>query len=201
MTQDNQSGGGQGTFAQGEALATGAAEGSTPAPPTPPGPRVPPGMGQAQTAPTKAATTLPSGAARPGGPGIVGGTAGSLPHHRDDRQRLTRAGMEAVLAEGGSVLMSGRKEPITSVHELPTEAELAGDDPAAIDAATTRLDERQAQLDAERAMLTRKEKRREARQGEQPPKLTGGEAPRPPGPGPSAPNRPPQAGGGAGGRR
>lgn len=49
---------------------------------------------------------------------------------RDENGKLTRAGMEAVLKEGGSVQLSDGRT-VTKTEELPTAAELAKGDPKA----------------------------------------------------------------------
>lgn len=70
---------------------------------------------------------------------------------RDKRGQLTRAGMEAVVRRGGSVLHGGRI--VTRVEDLPSAAELSQGDQAAEQAARASIDERQAALDRERAVL------------------------------------------------
>ena len=79
--------------------------------------------------------------------------------------RLTRHGMEKAIRSGGSVLHNGTI--ISSVDKLPTEAELANGDTAAEEAARAGIEERQAALDRERAIL---DARRKAGNQQQPAK-------------------------------
>lgn len=62
--------------------------------------------------------------------------------------QLTRAEMERVIAEGGSVLHGGQH--ISQIKDLPTEADLAKGDPDKEQAAAGNL---QAQIDALQAQL------------------------------------------------
>lgn len=66
--------------------------------------------------------------------------------------KLTLAGMQAVIEEGGSV--SHGANTISSVGGLPSEAELAEGDENAERAALDNLDRQQSALDAQRARLT-----------------------------------------------
>lgn len=119
--------------------------------PAPPGPNAE-GGGPPPPAPGAQPLAPQASPAQPAAPHVAG-TGGHLPHHRDKQKRLTRAGMESVLADGGSVLHNG--QIITQVTSLPCEAELA-DDPHAQEQAQRRLDEQQAEIDRQRAILTRK---------------------------------------------
>lgn len=74
----------------------------------------------------------------------------SSDRYRDGK--LTRKGMEAVIAEGGSVIHGGRT--ISNVDDLPSEAEVAEGDEAATLDALANLDRQQAAIDAQRARLT-----------------------------------------------
>jgi hypothetical protein len=71
----------------------------------------------------------------------------------DPQGRLTREGMELAIDRGGSVLLPGTEDPITSKAHLPTAAELARGDERR--AATVRqgLMAQQAQIQAELAKL------------------------------------------------
>jgi hypothetical protein len=76
--------------------------------------------------------------------------------------RLTREGMEAVLARGGSVLMTRQVEGqsphaqiINDPRNLPTPEELAGHDENALNAADESLAAEQRRLDQRRAVLER----------------------------------------------
>lgn len=70
----------------------------------------------------------------------------------DKSGKLTRVGMEATIAAGGTVLHKGKIH--ATLEKLPSEAELAGDDEESQKTAQDNLDKRQAELDAERAKLT-----------------------------------------------
>jgi len=65
--------------------------------------------------------------------------------------KLTRHGMEYELSKGRSILYKGNT--LTSIHQLPSEAELAeGDEQASADALKT-LDAQQKIIDGQRAKL------------------------------------------------
>lgn len=70
---------------------------------------------------------------------------------RDEKGDLTRAGMEHVLREGGSVLLDGRQ--IEHLDDLPTEADLARGDERRTAAVREQLDRQMAELAAQRARL------------------------------------------------
>ena len=65
--------------------------------------------------------------------------------------RLTRAGMEKTIRDGGSVQWNGNI--VTNVGDLPTEADLAEGNEQATQVALDSLDRQQAALDAQRAQL------------------------------------------------
>jgi hypothetical protein len=75
---------------------------------------------------------------------------------------LTRAGMEAAIANRGSVLYNGQIH--TTFATLPSEADLAGTDVKAQDAALERLDAQQAELDRQRKVIA--ERRESAKKAE-----------------------------------
>lgn len=75
----------------------------------------------------------------------------TLPDGKTVNSRLTRAGMEKVIRDGGSV-MHGR-EIITNVDDLPSEAELAEGDEAAERVALDNIERQQRALDAQRNRL------------------------------------------------
>jgi hypothetical protein len=83
---------------------------------------------------------------------------GMLPEdypERDRRGNLTRNGMLAALRGGGSVLWQGRS--IVNEADIPSDAELAGDDAQAIADADAGLDRQQAELDRQRMLLRQKQ--------------------------------------------
>lgn len=65
--------------------------------------------------------------------------------------RLTRQGMEKAIRSGGSVLHDGKS--IVRIEDLPSEAEISQGDETAENAARAGIEERQAVLDRERAIL------------------------------------------------
>jgi hypothetical protein len=67
---------------------------------------------------------------------------------------LTRAGMERVIATGGTVLHKGAL--IATREHLPSEADLVGDDERSAENAQRGIDQRQAALDRERETLERR---------------------------------------------
>jgi hypothetical protein len=71
---------------------------------------------------------------------------------RDAKGKLTRHGMEEAIRNGGSVIHNG--VVVSRLDQLPSEAELAQGDTAAENAALSSLDDRQAALDRERALIT-----------------------------------------------
>lgn len=70
---------------------------------------------------------------------------------------LTRRGMEAALQQGGSILYDGRV--ITQQQNLPSVAELAGNDEDAVLEAQKQIDEQQRELDRQRELLKIKPKK------------------------------------------
>lgn len=70
---------------------------------------------------------------------------------RDPQGRLTRNGMELVIAQGGSVFHQG--EAVDSLDLLPTEADLARGDETRVKEERARLLAHRATLDAELAKL------------------------------------------------
>jgi hypothetical protein len=68
-----------------------------------------------------------------------------------ENHRLTRRGMEQVIAENGSVLYKGRV--LTRVEHLPSEAELSTGDPERAATVRAALDRQIAALQADRASL------------------------------------------------
>jgi len=74
----------------------------------------------------------------------------------DSKGKLTRAEMEAAIAQGQGVIVNGNR--YSNVHELPTEADIAA---ASGDAATKAqtaddIDEQIKKLQAEKAKLSEK---------------------------------------------
>lgn len=116
--------------------------------------------------PNPTPTPTPPPAPTPGSPApdpALAGAAppgGDAPHprgepRRDARGNLTRAGMEQVIREGGSVLHNGRV--IGRVEALPSDADLAVGDEQATTAALDGLRAQREQLDAqERKLLAAK---------------------------------------------
>lgn len=80
-----------------------------------------------------------------------------MPDEPKPRQMLSRAQMEAVIAEGGSVLLPGGRL-IAKAADIPPEAELAlaAQDPARQAVAADELDRQIAELQARRASLAAK---------------------------------------------
>ena len=74
-----------------------------------------------------------------------------MPAQYDDKGRLTRAGAQSVIAEGGSVFLNGKQYGPGS--ELPSEADFAKGDPKAEAAARARLVEQRKALDEQIASL------------------------------------------------
>ena len=74
-----------------------------------------------------------------------------MPAQYDDKGRLTRAGAESVIREGGSVFLAGKH--YLTIDALPGEAEFAKGDPKAEAAAKARLVEQRKALDAQIAEL------------------------------------------------
>lgn len=66
--------------------------------------------------------------------------------------KLTRAGMEAVLASGGSVMLPGHRVASLKEH-LPTVEQIVGDDPAKIAATSAVIDEQIKALQAQKDKL------------------------------------------------
>jgi hypothetical protein len=64
--------------------------------------------------------------------------------------RLTRAGMEHAIRQGGGVLLQPAGEIVTRLEDLPDEVELARDDAARLEAHLGELDERHGRLVRER---------------------------------------------------
>jgi type IV secretory pathway VirB10-like protein len=93
--------------------------------------------------------TDPSKPAPP--PPAPGAVAAALNPERNAAGELTRAGMEQAIGGGGSVLHKGALH--TKVDTLPSEAELAGTDVKAQDAALERIDAQQAELDRQRKAI------------------------------------------------
>jgi hypothetical protein len=83
-----------------------------------------------------------------------------MPAQYDDKGRLTRAGAESVIREGGSVFLAGKH--YTRVETLPGEAEFAKGDPKAEAAAKARLVEQRKALDAQIAELDESAKAQQA---------------------------------------
>jgi hypothetical protein len=83
-----------------------------------------------------------------------------MPAQYDDKGRLTRAGAQQVIAEGGTVHLNGVfYGPGT---ELPSEADFAKGDPKAEAAARERLVEQRKALDAQIAGLDESAKQQQA---------------------------------------
>jgi len=74
-----------------------------------------------------------------------------MPAQYDDKGRLTRAGAESVIREGGSVFLAGKH--YTTAASLPGEAEFARGDPKAEAAARARLVEQKKALEEQIASL------------------------------------------------
>jgi hypothetical protein len=68
---------------------------------------------------------------------------------RDAQGKLTREGMELVIARGGSVLLAGTESPITHKDELPSAAELARGDERRSASVRSALLQQQAQIQAQ----------------------------------------------------
>jgi hypothetical protein len=76
--------------------------------------------------------------------------------HRDERGQLTRAGMEEVIRQGGSVMLinpKGERVVVDKVANLPTEADLARGDRARSVLVAESIDTQIAALQRERAKL------------------------------------------------
>jgi hypothetical protein len=80
--------------------------------------------------------------------------------HRTAKGQLTRAGMEAALKAGGSVLHKG--EILTDHHQLPAEADIVQGDAEASAALLASLDEQIAALSAQRNRLAKEQEHAKA---------------------------------------
>lgn len=86
-------------------------------------------------------------------PGVTQTSAPGLPE-RDSKGKLTRRGMEHVIAAGGSVLHGGRS--ISKLHELPSAADLAKGNAALTESTRDALLAERDRLDRELAKLADK---------------------------------------------
>lgn len=80
---------------------------------------------------------------------------------RDASGNLTRAGMEHVIATGGSVMHNGTL--LERVDDLPAEEDLAAGDSRRLDAIASSYDEQIATLQGRRAAIDREQQRAEAK--------------------------------------
>lgn len=78
---------------------------------------------------------------------------------RDERGNLTHAGMEAVIAAGGSVLHNGKV--VTDLGNLPSEVDMARGDAEREKQLAAALDDQIARLQQQKAMLKQPEPKKE----------------------------------------
>jgi hypothetical protein len=113
---------------------------------------------------------------------------------RDAHGRLTQKGMQQQIARGGTVLMSTTPDPaavaaagpiraaqgrlITNAAQIPSDVELAGNDPAALERAERQLADEERRLTERREQLDRQRKAAAEQQpaGQQPQARRGGGA-------------------------
>lgn len=105
------------------------------------------------------------GAERVAAPLSLGEVAGRYEY--DANQRLTRAGMEAAIRDRRSVLYQGRT--ITRVEDLPSAADLAGDDENALAAAEAGLQRQEEEIQRQRNLIQQRRGRGGKRPKDEPP--------------------------------